>query len=124
MGFIPLYMLAIFLLAKYILLLDGASALLLAAVCVPTDPVLAAELQLEKEEANSDRNTGMRFILTGEAGLNDGIAFPFVFLAILWSRADGFADINIAHGTGYYLVYKILGGIAIGAQKEFYSQHI
>lgn len=111
----PLYMLALFCLGKYILNLDGASALLLAAVCVPTDPVLAAELQLEKEEAKSDTNTGMRFLLTGEAGLNDGIAFPFVFLAILWSRADGFAQIDFGYWTGYYLVYKIIGGIVIGS---------
>lgn len=111
----PLYMFAIFGLAKYVLKLDGASALLLAAVCVPTDPVLAAELQLEKEEAKSDRNTGMRYLLTGEAGLNDGIAFPFVFLAILWSRAEGFAHIDFGYWAGYYFFYKIIGGIVIGS---------
>lgn len=110
----PFYMLAIFGLGKYVLELDGASALLLAAVCVPTDPVLAAELQLEKEEAKSDRNTGMRYLLTAEAGLNDGIAFPFVFLAILWSKAEGFAQIDFVEWTGYYFLYKIIGGIVIG----------
>lgn len=111
----PLYMLAIFLLARYVLGFDGAASMLLAAVCVPTDPVLASELQLErKEEASLDRNTGMRYILTGEAGLNDGIAFPFVFLAILWSKADGFLQIDFGYWIGYYFIYKIIGGVAIG----------
>ncbi len=110
----PLYIGGIFLLGRYILNLDGASALLLAAVCAPTDPVLASDLQLQKEETEGKKNTGMRYLLTAEAGLNDGFAFPFVYLAILWSKENNFLQIDFAHWFGFYFLYKILIGVAAG----------
>lgn len=110
----PLYIAGIFLLGKYMLNLDGASALLLAAVCAPTDPVLASDLQLRKHETEGKKNTGMRYLLTAEAGLNDGFAFPFVYLAILWSKQNNFADIDVANWFGFYFLYKILIGVAVG----------
>lgn len=62
------------------LLLDlplGA-CVLLGAILAPTDPVLASEVQLQ-EPSDRDR---LRFALTGEGGLNDGSAFPFVMLGL------------------------------------------
>lgn len=53
-------------------------AVLLAAVLAPTDPVLASDVQVE-HALDRDR---LRFSLTGEGGLNDGAAFPFVMLAL------------------------------------------
>ncbi|QNH63510.1 cation:proton antiporter [Hymenobacter sediminicola] len=58
-----------------------ASALLLAATLAPTDPVLAGDVQVGKPGEGGEDN--VRFSLTGEAGLNDGLAFPFVHLAAL-----------------------------------------
>ena len=52
-------------------------AVLLGAVLAPTDPVLASGVQIENIR---DRNR-LRFSLTGEAGLNDGTAFPWSCLA-------------------------------------------
>ncbi|UFP96191.1 cation:proton antiporter [Gloeobacter morelensis] len=54
------------------------AAILLGAVLAPTDPVLASDVQLE-DPFDADR---LRFSLTGEAGLNDGTAFPFVMLGL------------------------------------------
>jgi NhaP-type Na+/H+ or K+/H+ antiporter len=54
------------------------AAVLLGAILAPTDPVLAADVQVENA---SDRDR-VRFSLTGEAGLNDGTAFPFVMLGL------------------------------------------
>ncbi len=54
------------------------AALLLGAVLAPTDPVLASDVQVE-HPLDRDR---LRFGLTGEAGLNDGAAFPFVMLGL------------------------------------------
>lgn len=54
------------------------AAILLGAILAPTDPVLAAEVQVEGA-ADRDR---LRFGLTGEAGFNDGTAFPFVMLGL------------------------------------------
>lgn len=54
------------------------AALLLGGVLAPTDPVLARDVQLEHPHDRSP----LRFALTGEAGLNDGTAFPFVLLGL------------------------------------------
>jgi len=58
-----------------------ASALLFGAALAPTDPVLASDVQVGPP---GDRKTqdDVRFALTSEAGLNDGLGFPFTFLAI------------------------------------------
>ncbi|SNR62337.1 MULTISPECIES: cation:proton antiporter [Hymenobacter] len=58
-----------------------ASAVLLAATLAPTDPVLAGDVQVGKPGEGGEDN--VRFSLTGEAGLNDGLAFPFVHLALV-----------------------------------------
>jgi NhaP-type Na+/H+ or K+/H+ antiporter len=58
--------------------LPVGAAVLLGAILAPTDPVLASDVQLAHA---GDRNR-LRFSLTGEAGLNDGTAFPFVMLGL------------------------------------------
>jgi len=54
------------------------AAILLGGLLAPTDPVLAADVQVE-HPGDRDR---LRFSLTGEAALNDGSAFPFVMLGL------------------------------------------
>jgi sodium/hydrogen antiporter len=54
------------------------AAVLLGAMLAPTDPVLASEVQME----HPLQRDAMRFGLTGEAGFNDGTAFPFVMLGL------------------------------------------
>lgn len=66
-----------------------ATALLLGASLAPTDPVLASDVQVGPplEETKSQA----RFSLSAEGGLNDGMAFPFTWLAIaLASQAFSF----------------------------------
>jgi len=62
----------------FVLDLSIGAAILLGAILAPTDPVLASDVQVENP---GDRDR-VRFGLTGEAGLNDGIAFPFVLLGL------------------------------------------
>jgi NhaP-type Na+/H+ or K+/H+ antiporter len=62
----------------WLLGLSWAAAILLGAILAPTDPVLASDVQVT-DATDSDR---LRFGLTGEAGLNDGAAFPFVMLGL------------------------------------------
>jgi NhaP-type Na+/H+ or K+/H+ antiporter len=62
----------------YLLKLPLGAAVLLAAILAPTDPVLASDVQI-KDVGDQDR---FRFGLTGEGGLNDGTAFPFVMLGL------------------------------------------
>jgi sodium/hydrogen antiporter len=74
--------------AHFVFALPPALALLLGAVLAPTDPVLASAVSVN-DAVDRDR---MRYGLSGEAGLNDGMAFPFVVLALAWATPDGARD--------------------------------
>jgi NhaP-type Na+/H+ or K+/H+ antiporter len=84
----PLTIGAMWLIGWWGLGLGTATALLLGATLAPTDPVLAGDVQVggpdvqSQEEDESDERHEVRFALTSEAGLNDGLAFPFVYAAI------------------------------------------
>jgi len=80
-------------------------ALVLAATLAPTDPVLAADIQVRDAE---DRDA-LRFGLSGEAGLNDGTAFPFVLLGL---GLMGLHDIG-AVGWRWFGV-DVLWAVALG----------
>lgn len=54
------------------------ACILLGGILAPTDPVLASDAQVQRP---GDRDR-LRFALTGEGGLNDGTAFPFVMLGL------------------------------------------
>jgi NhaP-type Na+/H+ or K+/H+ antiporter len=73
-----LTIMGIALLAYFGVGLSLGAAVLLGAVLAPTDPVLASEVQVTHAQ---DRDR-LRYSLTGEAGLNDGTAFPFVMLGL------------------------------------------
>ncbi len=110
----PLCMISAYFLGNYFLMLSVPSSLLLAAVLAPTDPVLAAEVQLDdplKEQSAEDR---IRFPLTAEAGLNDGIAFPFSYLAVMVAQAGGWAAFNFTNWFLDKFLLKIILGIIIG----------
>jgi len=66
------------LLGVSVLGLSPGAAVLLGAVLAPTDPVLASDVQV----ADPYDRDHLRFGLTGEAGMNDGTAFPFVVLGL------------------------------------------
>ncbi len=110
----PICMVAAYFMGVYFMALSIPAAVLLAAVLAPTDPVLAAEIQLDdplREEKSKDK---IRFSLTAEAGLNDGMAFPFTFLAVMLAQAGGWAMVNYSEWFWDKLVLKILIGIAVG----------
>ena len=100
--------------------LAPAVALLLGAVLAPTDPVLASDVQVGEpltedidHEDRPDVDDDIRFSLTAEAGLNDGLAFPFVHLALLL-LAGGFTALDAGAWLGWYVVGKIALGVAVG----------
>ncbi|MEV7831465.1 cation:proton antiporter [Streptomyces subrutilus] len=66
-----------------------AVALLVAAALAPTDPVLAGEVRVGEPTDDEDDEDEARFALTSEAGLNDGLAFPFVLAALAMAAASG-----------------------------------
>ena len=68
-------------LAVFVLNLPWPTAFVLGAILAPTDPVLASDVQVH-QPGDRDR---VRFALTGEAGLNDGTAFPLLLLGLGWA---------------------------------------
>ncbi len=63
----------------------SGAALILGAVLAPTDPVLAGDIGVGPP--GEEREHEPNFSITGEAGLNDGLAFPFVFAGAVHARA-------------------------------------
>ena len=86
------------------------AAILLGGILAPTDPVLASDVQVA-EPTDRDR---LRFSLTGEAGLNDGTAFPFVLLGL---GLLGLHDLGASlwRWLAVDVVWGVGAGIAIGA---------
>ncbi len=91
--------------------LAPASALLLGAAMAPTDPVLARSVQVGPPGENKRHD--VRFSLTVEAGLNDGLAFPFTYLAI---AAVGMSSLGAwtLEWAALDLVWRIVAGVAMG----------
>lgn len=77
----PLTIIAAAYLGWYIAGLAPATAILFGALISPTDPVLASELQTS-QPSEEDTST-IKLGLTSEAGINDGLAFPFTYFAIM-----------------------------------------
>ena len=87
-----------------------ASALLLGAVLAPTDPVLAGDLQVGPPTEGGEHP--VRFALTTEAGLNDGLAFPFVYLAL--AALGGLSGTEAFNWLSYDVAYRIAAGAVSG----------
>ncbi len=89
-----------------------AAAVLLGAALAPTDPVLASDVQVGEPTDEEDSEDEVRFALTSEAGLNDGLAFPFVYAAIGMASVAGMGW--VAEWAWQDLLYKIAAGVAGG----------
>ncbi len=90
----------------WILGLGWVSALLLAAIVAPTDPVLASDVQIRRV---SERDA-VRFGLTAEGGMNDGLAAAGILLAL--ALYAGPATLGRALLTD--VVWSLPAGLAIG----------
>ncbi|PLS87084.1 MAG: sodium:proton antiporter [Actinobacteria bacterium] len=112
---------AVALIGTLFLGLPLGAAVLLGAVLAPTDPVLASEVQVRHP---NDRDP-VRYALSGEAGLNDGLAFPFVMLGLgllglhpageagflnLWAGRE----FGLMGWLSWDLVWAVSAGLAVG----------
>jgi len=92
----------------YLFGLGWGVSMLIGAMLAPTDPVLAALVQVN-DARDDDR---VRFGLSGEAGLNDGTAFPFVILGLLMLREDGSGFLG--EWTLRHVLWAVPAGLLIG----------
>jgi len=85
------------------------AAIVLGAALAPTDPVLAGDIGIGPPGEEDEQEP--HFAITAEAGLNDGLAFPFVLLGLLVAAETG----SFAEWAAADVVYGIFGAVAVGA---------
>ncbi|MGZ8399295.1 MAG: cation:proton antiporter [Gemmatimonadales bacterium] len=95
--------------ALFLLDLPLATALILAAVLAPTDPVLAGTVKVSSA-ADHDR---VRYALSGEAGLNDGMAFPFVIFGLLLAEHGRIGEWTLSWAL-HRLLWAVPAGLLLG----------
>ncbi len=119
----PVTIIAVAAFANVFMGLSLGAAIILGAALAPTDPVLAREVKVGPPGEGDGPET--HFALTSEAGLNDGLAFPFVFLGIFVSAEGGFAwfsewfAADVVYAIAVGLLIGVLGGRAIGAGSDW-----
>ncbi len=91
--------------ARYGFGFEWAAAFLLGSILAPTDPVFAGMVTVN----DSGDNDRMRYGLSGEAGFNDGAAFPFVIFSLLWLE-DGM----IGGWVGDWALQRLLWAVPAG----------
>ena len=93
----------------WLLNLPVGAAILLGAILAPTDPVLASDVQV----TNPGDRDRLRFGLTGEGGLNDGTAFPFVMLGLGLLGVHELGDMQW-RWWAVDVLWAVAGGLALG----------
>jgi sodium/hydrogen antiporter len=103
----------------FVMGLSLGASVLLGAILAPTDPVLASDVQV----ANPGDRDRLRFGLTGEGGLNDGTAFPFIMLGLGLLGLHDLGDSGGVMGfTGFAgwrwwtvdVLWAVFGGLGLG----------
>lgn len=108
----PLTIIGISLIAWWLLGVPIASALLVGAALAPTDPVLASDVQVGPPRSGEEDD--VRFSLTSEAGLNDGLSFPFIYLAIAMAGASSFGAASLFDWFTHDVLWRLISGVALG----------
>ena len=94
----------------YLLHMNWGPALLIAAMLAPTDPVLAHDVQVQ---VPGDVDL-LRFSLTGEGGLNDGIALPFALLGIAVCNYEASPKQALSWHFASDALWGVAGALAVG----------
>lgn len=117
----PLTILGGALIGHHVLGYGLAAAALFGAVLAPTDPVLASDLQVAAPGKGGE--DPVRFGLTSEAGLNDALAFPFVWLAIAIAAAGSLGGVDWTRWVAMDVLWRLGGGLAVGWAVGYALMH-
>jgi sodium/hydrogen antiporter len=116
----PLSIAGVALLGWWAMGLTAAGAVLLGAVLAPTDPVLASSVRVPPPTVEGaelvPEEDAVRFALTSEAGLNDALAFPFVYLGLFMLGRGPIGDWLLE-----WVLWSLLGKLVIGALAGWFA---
>lgn len=95
--------------------LPAGAAIVLAGAVAPTDPVMAGEIGVRSLEEPEDETQPAHVVISVEAGMNDGLASPFVLLGMLVAGGGtgwipGWVGLSLVYGIVVGAVVGILGG--------------
>jgi NhaP-type Na+/H+ or K+/H+ antiporter len=105
--------------AYYLLDLPLGAGILLGGILSPTDPVLATDVQTR----HPDDRDQFRFIVTCEAGMNDGSAFPFVMLGLGLLGLHNLGEMGV-HWVLVDVLWATVAGITIGVVGGISLAHV
>ncbi|KIW94970.1 uncharacterized protein Z519_04950 [Cladophialophora bantiana CBS 173.52] len=104
-------------------------ALAIGACVAPTDPVLSnAVIKGRFAEINTPKP--LQKLISAEAGLNDGLGYPFLFFSLYWIKYSVSQGSQLPMFTswlsgtwGYVVIFSVVYGVVVGygARKLFFS---
>ncbi|RUP50487.1 Sodium/hydrogen exchanger family-domain-containing protein, partial [Jimgerdemannia flammicorona] len=103
--------------------LNLVESLAIAACITPTDPILANSV-VKGRFAEKHVPTHVQNVLSAESGANDGMGFPFLYIALFFLREPDSPGGNI--GRWFYLtwLYQILLSCVIGAVVGYLARKV
>lgn len=114
---LPLMALATALFAWWLLALPFLVALLVGAVLSPTDPIVATSI-VTGDFAEKSLPERLRYVLLGESGANDGLAYPLVFLPLLLLTHSA------GEALGQWLIVSLLYAVGVGLALGWVLGHV
>lgn len=108
----PLSITAIALAAHVFLGAAWGVAIIFGAALAPTDPVLASDYSSGPPGVGEEGET--KFALTSEAGLNDGLAYPFVVLGVMLAGAAAATTRDFTRWILVDLLWNVVGAAIVG----------
>lgn len=102
--------------------LNWLESLVVAACVTATDPVLASSV-VGKGKFAKRVPKHLRDLLSAESGCNDGMAFPFVYLAIYLIQDNLDAKDVTFHWIVYTILYECVFGAVYGFLIGYFARH-
>lgn len=109
--------------------LSLGAAIILGGMLAPTDPVLAGGLGARPPHEAEEEQRDAPVALSVEAGVNDGIAAPFVLLGVFVAQQGGVGWLSewvltdVLYGVGVAAAIGALGGYGIAALALWLREH-
>ncbi|KAK7530903.1 Sodium/hydrogen exchanger family-domain-containing protein [Phyllosticta citribraziliensis] len=103
--------------------LDWLDSLCIAACVTATDPVLASSV-VGKGKFAKRVPKHLRDLLSAESGCNDGMAFPFVYLALYIIRYKNHPNEVALHWFCYTILYECIFGAFYGVAIGYIARQL